>query len=47
MVGFTKIYVDDNGKPTEKETQWIASAFVILFWTVHVGKICHISDLNK
>jgi hypothetical protein len=47
MVGFTEIYVDNNGKPTENETQWIASAFVFLFWTIHVGKIRHINDKNK
>lgn len=44
MIGFTQIYIDDNGYPSETETQWVASAFVFLFWTIYVGKVRHVGD---
>jgi hypothetical protein len=46
MIGFTQIYIDDDGYPSERETQWAASAFVFLFWTIYVGKVRHVGDIK-
>ena len=46
MIGFTKIFVDDDGFPSEKDTEWVADAFVVFAWVVYIGKVRHISEVE-
>ncbi len=37
--GWEKLYIDEDGMPTEKETQWIASCFVLFTHVIYVGEM--------
>lgn len=39
FIGWRTLYIDDDGYPADRETQWLASCFVLLWWVVYVGEV--------
>ena len=42
--GWSKCYVDDDGYPSENETRWIASCFILFTRVVYVGEVSENPD---
>lgn len=37
--GWSKLYIDYDGTPTEEETQWTASCFILFTHVIYVGEV--------
>jgi hypothetical protein len=44
LIGFTKVYVDEEGYPTDEESVWIGDAFVVFGYVIYIGKIRRAGD---
>lgn len=42
--GWTEIYVDDDGEPSQVETKWKASAFVFFTHVIWIGNTWRADD---
>ena len=38
MFGFRTVFVEEDGTPAERMTEWIASCFVLLGYIIWVGR---------
>lgn len=39
FLGWRTIYISDDGMPSEDETQWVASAFILFAWVIYIGEV--------
>jgi len=37
--GWSEVYIDKDGMPTEEVTQWKASAFILFTHVIYVGEV--------
>lgn len=44
FLGWTDIYVDEQGYPTEEITRWVATGFILFFLVVYVGEMRDIDN---
>ena len=46
-LGWKKINIDSNGMPTDKETQWVASCFVLFTHIIYIGEVVNVSESSE
>ena len=37
--GWTQLYIDDNGMPSETQTKWKASCFILFTHVIYIGEV--------
>lgn len=41
--GWQELNIDENGYPTDKETGWVASCFILFTHVIYIGEV---KDIN-
>ena len=44
FLGWKTIYIGDDGMPSDSETKWIASCFILFVWVIYIGEVKMVDD---